>query len=405
MADPAARNGLAVGLPIRRGGSRLLIALSLAVGLLPTAHVRADDDSAEQQAQAEQRLRSIRAQITEVNRELAAIRAQQDAATKQLRDADQAVARAVGELRSTDSALDAHKQTLDELETRRAELGQRLGKQRESLAALLRLAYAMGRDQRLKLLLAQDRLDEAARALAYQRYFQRDQVERIRQLLADLDELRALGEAVAAQTAVLDAARAEQSSAVAQLQARRGEQQAMVDALAGRYRDSAQHLKQLAEDEKALVALIAKLTDIFADIPQQAGDALPIAGQKGRLPWPLSARIKVGYGGTLPDGRSSRGWLLDAGAGSQVQAVAAGRVAFADWLRGYGLIVILDHGDGYMSLYAQNEALLREVGDWVGAGEVVSSVGRSGGQSSPALYFELRHKGKPVDPRSWLRRR
>ena len=363
------------------------------------------DNNAAQQAEAEQKLKSIRAQIAQVTRELDAIKAQQDTATRQLREADQAVARAVGELRSTDSTLDAQKQKLDALETQRGELGQRLGKQRESLSALLRLAYAMGRDQRLKLLLAQDRLDEAARALAYQRYVQRDQVERIRQLLADLHELRALGEAVAEQTKALDAARAEQSAAVDQLEQKRGEQQKVVDALAGQYKDGAQQLKRLADDEKALLALLARLTDIFADIPKQAGDARPIAEQKGHLPWPLSARIKVGFGGKLPGGGTSRGWLLDAGAGSKVRAVAAGRVAFSDWLRGYGLIIILDHGDGYMSLYAQNEALLREVGDWVGAGEIVSSVGRSGGQPLPGLYFELRHQSKPIDPRSWLRRR
>jgi len=387
-----------------RHGQALLLALSLSLGVGLMLPLRAEDNAA-QQAEAEQKLKSVRAQIAKLNGELDAIKAQQDAATKQLREADQSVARAVGELRTTDSALDAQKQKLGELETQRSELGQRLGKQRESLSALLRLAYAMGRDQRLKLLLAQDRLDEAARALAYQRYFQRDQVERIRQLLADLDELRALGEAVAEQTRVLDAARAEQSAAVEQLEQKRGEQQKVVDALAGQYKDGAQQLKRLADDEKALVALIAKLTDIFADIPKQAGNAQPIAQLKGRLPWPLSARISVGYGGTLPDGRSSRGWLLDASAGSKVQAVAAGRVAFSDWLRGYGLIVIVDHGDGYMSLYAQNEALLRDVGDWVSAGDVLASVGRSGGQTKPALYFELRHGGKPVDPRSWLQRR
>ncbi|MEZ5483874.1 MAG: peptidoglycan DD-metalloendopeptidase family protein [Lysobacteraceae bacterium] len=387
---------------LHRHAKALLLALSLSVGLTLPAHA---EDNAAQQAEAEQKLKSIRAQIAEVNRALDAIKAQQDTATKQLREADKAVASASRTLQDTDTALDEQQQKLDALETQRSELGQRLGKQRESLSALLRLAYAMGRDQRLKLLLAQDRLDEAARALAYQRYFQRDQVERIRQLLADLDELRALGEAVAEQSRVLDAARAEQTAALEQLQQERGEQQKVVDALAGQYQDGSQRLKRLADDEKALVALIARLTDIFADIPRQAGDAQPITQQKGRLPWPLEARIRVGFGGTLPDGRTSRGWLLDASAGSKVQAVAAGRVAFSDWLRGYGLLVILDHGDGYMSLYAQNEALLREVGDWVGAGEIVSSVGRSGGQSVPGLYFELRHRSKPVDPRTWLQRR
>src|SRR5690606_9322735 len=108
--------------------------------------------------------------------------------------------------------------------------------------------------------------------------------------------------------------------------------------------------------------------------------------------------------GTLPDGRRSNGWLLGASAGTEVRAIAHGRVAFADWLRGYGLIAIIDHGDGYMSLYAQNDALLAEAGAWVRPGDVLATVGSSGGQQEAALYFELRRNGRPVDPATWLRR-
>jgi septal ring factor EnvC (AmiA/AmiB activator) len=123
------------------------------------------------------------------------------------------------------------------------------------------------------------------------------------------------------------------------------------------------------------------------------------------LPWPINGRLLTGFGPQLPDGRTSSGWLLDATAGAEIKAVAHGRVAFSDWLKGFGLIAIIDHGDGYMSLYASADALLRAAGDWVEAGEVVALAGSSGGQSAPGVYFELRRNGKPVDPVRWLLRK
>ncbi|HSR64183.1 MAG TPA: peptidoglycan DD-metalloendopeptidase family protein, partial [Xanthomonadaceae bacterium] len=119
----------------------------------------------------------------------------------------------------------------------------------------------------------------------------------------------------------------------------------------------------------------------------------------------LSGQLLAGYGGTLPDGGRSSGVLIAAPAGSTVRAVADGKVVFADWMNGYGLILIVDHGNGTMSLYAHNEALLRDVGSTVRRGDPVASVGNSGGQGRPALYFELRRNGQPVDPGSWLQRR
>src|SRR5690606_34912581 len=136
----------------------------------------------------------------------------------------------------------------------------------------------------------------------------------------------------------------------------------------------------LGRDEKALAALLERLRDVFADIPQQLDGDRPLAELKGRLPAPLQGTVRSAFGGTLPDGRRSNGWLLGASAGTEVRAIAHGRVAFADWLRGYGLIAIIDHGDGYMSLYAQNDALLAEAGAWVRPGDVLATVGSSGGQ-------------------------
>ena len=149
---------------------------------------------------------------------------------------------------------------------------------------------------------------------------------------------------------------------------------------------------------------IESLRDIFADIPDQLDGARPFSQRRGQLSAPVPGRVLTAFGGSLPDGRRSEGWLLEAAAGETVTAVAPGRVAFSDWMNGYGLLLILDHGEGFLSLYAHNDGLMREVGDWVKAGEPLAQAGSSGGQGRAALYFELRRQGQPLDPQLWLRR-
>ncbi|MBS7458074.1 murein hydrolase activator EnvC family protein [Coralloluteibacterium stylophorae] len=355
-----------------------------------------------EEAEAQRRLESVRAQIAE----LAAQRTQLDdargAATRAVREADAAVAEAVRTAAATEAEIAAQETSIQALDERRGAMEASLADQRAQLAALLRSAYALGRHEQLKLLLAQDRVADLARVLAYHRYLQADRTQRIDGLI---DELRALAEVVAeaeAARAALAAARERQQAELDALEDQRAERARAVAALDREFADTRSRLDALGRDEEAIVALLEKLRDVLADVPEQVDDTRAFRSRRGELRWPLDAPVRVGYGGRLPDGRESQGLLLAAGAGTEVRAVAPGRVAFADWLKGYGLIVILDHGDGWMSLYANNDGLLRESGDWVRAGAVLSTVGSSGGQAAPALYLELRHDGKPVDPRPWF---
>nr|WP_225444801.1 peptidoglycan DD-metalloendopeptidase family protein [Pseudomarimonas arenosa] len=146
------------------------------------------------------------------------------------------------------------------------------------------------------------------------------------------------------------------------------------------------------------------LSDALADIPDQALSERQVAGQRGRLLRPLQGKLRAAFAGKLPDGRPSSGWWIEALTGAEVQAVAHGRVVFADWMRGYGLMLIIDHGEGFMSVYAGGEALLVEPGDWVEAGVAVATAGQSGGFAESGVYFELRRQGKPLDPASWIKR-
>ena len=159
----------------------------------------------------------------------------------------------------------------------------------------------------------------------------------------------------------------------------------------------------MAKDEKGLLGLLERLRDVFADIPRKPDGAEPFASLRGRLVMPVRGQVSTRFGGSDANGRRISGWLIDAASGSEVHAVARGRVAYADWLKGYGLLLIVDHGDGWMSLYAFNDALLKDVGDWVRSGDPLATVGSSGGQGRPALYFELRRNGQPQDPKPWLR--
>jgi septal ring factor EnvC (AmiA/AmiB activator) len=386
--------------------SRVLwLAAMLAWGagaLVQVATAAQDATRRSEEQEAARKLDAVRQQIRELTEAQRAIEGERGDATRALREADQAVDREARALREIDAGLGAQERELARLEADRQALMRGLREQREALAQLLRSAYALGRHEQLKLLLAQDRIDELARVLAYHRYFQRDRGSRIRALLAELRSLADIGREVAAQREVLAASRLEQERRIAELEARRSARRTVLAGLDRRFEDARARLAALGRDEKALLKLLETLRDVFADIPPQIDAARPFAQRRGGLRLPLPGPVRSGFGARLPDGRNSQGWLIGADTGAQVVAVAPGRVAFADWLKGYGLIVILDHGDGWMSLYAQNDSLLREAGEWVAAGDALAGVGTSGGQQDPALYFELRRNGQPVNPKGWF---
>lgn len=375
----------------------------LALLLAAPAWAQTASERKQQEAAAQQRLESLRTQLRELGAEQQRIDAERGEATVALREADRAVGEAARALRQTEAGIATQEVELQRLQAEQATLEQSLGQQREALAALVRSAYALGRHEQLKLLLAQDRLADLARVLAYHRYFQNDRQQRITGLLGELRSLADLAAAVTAQKQALDAARQQQQNELATLEQQRGERQALLGELERRLRDRKAKQQALGRDEKAVLALLERLRDAVADVPRQVEDNRPFASRRGQLGKPLSGQQLTGFGARLPDGRQSDGLLIAGTAGAEVRAAAPGRVAFADWLKGYGLLLILDHGDGWMSLYAHNDALLKDVGDWVRGGEALATVGSSGGLGRPALYFELRHNGQPQNPRPWLK--
>ena len=403
----------------------LVLAAALALAAVP---VQAQQD----QRQAEQRLQRVKQELEEVAAERRKLEGQRGEAARALREADEQVAASTRALRETRARIEAEELALAELGARRVELDERLGGQRDELAALLRAAYAIGDHAALKLLLAQDRVSDANRMLAYHRYLQAQRAGRIQGLARELEELDAVETEIAERTATLEAERERQAAQLAELESDRKGRAGQLAELEEQYGDRQDREKSLGRDagalekvieqlraaaaraaareaeERARAARQARAADSGRTQPPRRAPARVAPGaaiQVGGLSWPLSGNLLAGYGATMPDGRRSSGVLIGAPAGTPVQAVADGTVVFSEWMTGYGLIVIVDHGNDHMSLYAHNDALLVEVGDRVARGGAVASVGNSGGQGQPSLYFELRRNGQPIDPSGWLQRR
>lgn len=414
----------AVSRASRRPGSTLagLLLVALTVAMLCPAAIAQDP---------EKKLQTIKRELKSVAAERRALEGKRGAATRQLREADEQVGRSGRSLRETEQQLAKIAQSLAQLQPRRDELRASLGDSREELARLLRSAYAQGRAAPLKLLLAQDRVADANRLLTYHRYLQRDRSARIAALNEELGKLDALEREILAQRSALDEAREKERAQLAQLERDRKARAALVARIDDSYQDKRKREQALGRDAKGLEQVLKKLraaaraekqrkaaaakkardaaAAASAGKPAPAARNVPLvpaaaAPQVGGLGWPVAGNLLAGYGAKMPDGRGSDGLLIAANAGTPVKAVADGTVVYAEWMTGYGLLLIVDHGNDHMSLYAHNDALLREAGDRVKRGDAVSTVGSSGGHGRPALYFELRRGGRTINPGGWLKR-
>lgn len=389
--------------------------------------------------EAQRQLDKVRRELNEVAAERRRLEGQRGAASRALRAVDERVASSSRALHEAEAQLAREQAAYEQLIERREGLRAQHAAQRRELATLLRAAYAQGGHAPLKLALAQDRVADSQRQLAYYGYLQRQRVQRAAALTAELQELDRVEAQLLARRTALDTARAQQRTQLANLDRDRKARAVTLSELEQRYRDRQAREDALGSDAKALQSVVARLraaaekaaaerlaaeraekaraekarqaaaakpgtrTPAERKPPRQVASAAPV--RVGGAGWPLSGSLLAGYGGRMPDGRASHGLLISAGMGSPVRAVADGSVVFAEWMTGYGLILIVDHGNGYLSLYAHNESLLKDVGAAVKRGDAVARVGNSGGLAQPALYFELRRNGQPVDPAVWMGRR
>ena len=307
------------------------------------AHAQnSDPQHAAQEAQAKQKLEQVRADIRKITDAERQTSAQRGDAANALREQELKVAATAKEVRALDQQINAQQSKLTKLQSDRDVLDAKLKDQRDALAALVRSAYAMGRGEELKLLLAQDRIDDIGRMLQYYHYFEKARVGEIDALLKDLDALAQVQDAIEKETAELQSTRDQRATQARQLDDEREHRAKVLDELDAALKDQRSRLATLGKDEKAMLDLIAKLRDIFADIPKQLAGAEPFAQLRGRLNWPIRGPIVSDFGSRDNSDQTSAGLLIAAKEGSDIHAISHGRVVYADWLRGYGLL--LDRG-------------------------------------------------------------
>jgi len=379
------------------------LCIAAALAAMPWIDAQAAAPEAADTTQAKAKLAAVRARITELTNRIGSDLTQRDTQRARVREAELDIAakrRRLDALRAEQAAAERRR---SELRAEQSRNQSALQAERASLAEEVRAAYMIGRQEELKLLLNQSSPASLGRALAYHGYFAgqrsakidtiQNEEARLQQLVAEIErqseELKTLQDEAAREIAGLQHARAERSEAVA--------------ALTKKLASGNQELGELKREEQAVESLVADLARVMQDYPVDATQSFD--SMRGKLPWPVLGRVSARYQAPRDNSVGGVRWngvMIEAGRGAKVRAAYFGRVVYADWLQGLGLLLIIAHSGGYMTLYGHAEVLYKSVGDWVAPGDVIASLNDTDG-AAPQLYFEIREGRKTVDPKVWLK--
>ncbi len=388
--------------PTRPTGWRLVL-LSLLSGLL-LAGLALPSQAQSDEEKTRAQLQQLEADIKDITSEISAASGRQNTLQGQLRQAEVELGTLQRAMTENQQAVAAGTKQLAEMEQQRTQQEQARDQQKARIAQELKTAWQMGRQGQIKVLLNQENPHTVARSLAYYRYFfqaRTSLLDQYRKALLELQELQQRIDLTQAELKIRDQTLQQQQADLTAAQAKR--QLAMSELKASISSKSAQ-LKQKEEDRKQLEELLRTIEKAIIDLQVPANSA-PFKSARGNMPWPIKGKPSNQFDRPRNEGKMRwQGITIPAQEGATVKAIHHGRVVYAGWLRGSGLLLIIDHSDGYMSLYAHNASLRREVGEWVSAGTPVSTVGNTGGEDQTALYFEIRHNGKPTNPANWLKR-
>lgn len=347
-------------------------------------------------------LERLKRDVTQLQARIATREKERKDEQQALAEAERAINRVTAELRSLDQELLQLNENMQGLQSQRAELETALEERRALINQLIQEQYRQGRQPRLELLLKQEDPERLDRMLRYYDYLNAELTLQLQTYQEKLESLGSTRLAIGSTEEQIIERREQLTREQEQLEKAKSDRQAALTRLAQVQQQEQQRLTSLRRDQQELESLLAEIQKSL-EAARLAQDNQQFASLKGRLPWPVEGSLLRTYG-SQRSGVSFEGLLIGSQTGSQVRAVHQGRVVFSDWLRGYGLVMILDHGGGYMSLYGHNQTLLREPGDWVSAGQAIATVGNSGGHEEIGLYFAIRHQGKPVNPSEWLSR-
>ena len=351
----------------------------------------------------QQKLERLRQRIAELQTSLNEVRGQHAVELRELQSVESDIGRVARELRRLGHKQQGVEDRVSDLKQEGIDLRAQVVQQQRLLANQLRAAYAMGRQQQVKMLLSQQTPATVSRMIGYYRYFNRARQDQLRDLNASQRAVADNENHLTQQLSELaNIARQRESDRARLLTARKDRQQLLAQ-LSLAVEDTDTSIQRLRADEQRMLELVDSLSQqIEAELTAVAAPSF-VASQ-GQLQWPVQGTLKARFGHPRGVGRLRwDGVLIEAGEGDAVYAVAPGQVVFADWLRGFGLLLIVDHGQGYLGLYGHNQSLFKELGEWVEVNDTIASVGNSGGHRGIGLYFEIRHDGQPVDPGLWCR--
>ena len=344
----------------------------------------------------------MRERVQSVEKSIASTQQAKTKEERALRQLDKQLSESSKKLRFLETKLINANNKIKTLQTQQGVLKQGIKEQRSLLAEQLKSAYLMGKQQRVKMLLNQQQPDRMNRVMQYYDYFNQARMDNVKALEADIQQLLSVEEQISNKKRELAPFVAAKKAENETLVAAKKQRKSILTQLSKKIKSSAQKLAELKENEKRLTSLLSSIRQAINDIPVLAQKNKPFKSLKGKLSWPIKGQIRKRFGSARKSGRYD-GVVINASEGARIRSISHGRVVYADWLRGYGLLIIVDHGSNYMSLYAFNEGLYKDVGDWVETGETIAAVGVSGGQQKAGLYFSIRQNGKPVNPIHWCR--
>ena len=359
--------------------------------------------AAQDAARTEAELRQLRTEIERIRSQVARDAAERDRLTRALRTAETAATKARSELERLRGERQTREQRRAELARQKSDRERDLERERQELAAQLRAAYLIGREEPLRLFLNQEDPARAGRMFAYYGYFGRARAEQLAAIQSRVREIDTLDASLGSEQARIQRLEQAQKSEVSRLDRARSERGEVLATLTAESKARTASLQRLQREQAALEKLLRELRRASPSFP--ADSRSPFAAMRGKLAWPTNGRLVARFGERRAGTVKWDGVLIAAARGTPVRAVYRGRVVYADWLAGLGLLLIIDHGGGFLSLYGHNEQLFRAVGDQVAAGDTVAQVGDSGGRAQPELYFEIRQAARPLDPAPWFRDR
>lgn len=356
------------------------------------------------QERSERELAQVKSNINKINRWLERANKEKSGLTAALEQQERKIDALSKSIRHSNAKIAVHAKALKKQETALKKQTQALKKQRTFLVKQLQLAYLHGNQSQAKLLLNSDNPQELARDMHFFAYINTARNEKIEEFQTIINEIKDTERKIISEKKQLHDQRTTQKQNQLKLKKEQKSRQKVLAKLQANIKNNAQRLKKMRADQKRLENLLRELENAIVNIPVP-DDAAPFYKQKAKLPWPIKGKILARFGSRLAQGKLKlNGISIGSQSNQAVKAVHSGRVIFSNWIRGFGLLIIVDHGNNYMSLYGNNKSLAKETGDWVRAGETLSYVGQSSAKTETGLYFEIRKNGKPLNPSRWLRK-